>query len=82
MPHMQSALITCHCRCCCCCCCCRHFDRQQASTGPSVPPAVLQRLALLEGKLTWLVYICGALVGGYSWSDASSQDGEEAIDAR
>lgn len=36
---------------------------------------------LLEGKLTWLVYMIGAMVGGYSWSDASASDGEETIDA-
>lgn len=54
----------------------------QAASGQHVAPAVLQTLTSLEGKLTWLVYIGGALVGGYSWSDASSQDGEEAIDAR
>ncbi|CAM9433954.1 unnamed protein product [Ascophyllum nodosum] len=37
--------------------------------------------AVLEGKLTWLVYMIGAMVGGYSWSDASASDGEETIDA-
>lgn len=36
---------------------------------------------MLEGKLTWLVYMIGAMVGGYSWSDASASDGEETIDA-
>eukprot|EP00611_Tribonema_gayanum_P000066 TRINITY_DN1003_c0_g1_i5.p1 TRINITY_DN1003_c0_g1~~TRINITY_DN1003_c0_g1_i5.p1 ORF type:complete len:1118 (+),score=547.47 TRINITY_DN1003_c0_g1_i5:341-3694(+) len=54
---------------------------QHAGAGHAQSPALLQRLATLEGQLTWLVYICGALVGGYSWSDATSQDGEEAIDA-
>lgn len=37
--------------------------------------------AVLEGKLTWLVYMIGAMVGGYSWSDASASDGEEIVDA-
>ena len=37
--------------------------------------------SVLEGKLTWLVYMIGAMVGGYSWSDASASDGEETIDA-
>lgn len=45
------------------------------------PPAVQQQALVLEGKLTWLVYIFGAVVGGYSWSDATASDGEETIDA-
>lgn len=40
-----------------------------------------QQQSVLEGKLTWLVYMIGAMVGGYSWSDASASDGEETIDA-
>jgi len=44
-------------------------------------PTMIQRFNLLEGKLTWLVYICSSLVSGYSWSETSSNDGEEAIDA-
>ncbi len=50
------------------------------TTGLSATTA-MQQLTLLEGKLTWLVYIVGATVGGYCWSDASTSDGVESIDA-
>ncbi|CAM9433151.1 unnamed protein product, partial [Chrysoparadoxa australica] len=49
--------------------------------GPHAHPDVQQRGALLEGKLIWLVYIAGAVVSGFSWSDASANEGEETIDA-
>jgi exportin-7 len=39
-------------------------------------------MAVVEGQMTWLVYISGAIVGGYSWSDSGSAEGEEVIDAR
>ncbi|CAN0559950.1 unnamed protein product, partial [Laminaria digitata] len=45
------------------------------------PRQALGQQSVLEGKLTWLVYMIGAMVGGYSWSDASASDGEETIDA-
>jgi exportin-7 len=52
-------------------------------TNPtSAAPAELQqRVALIEGQLTWLTYIVGATVGGHSWSSAHMAEGEEAIDA-
>ncbi|CAN0057585.1 unnamed protein product, partial [Discosporangium mesarthrocarpum] len=42
---------------------------------------VQPQMVLLEGKLTWLVYMVAAIISGYSWSDASATDGEETIDA-
>jgi hypothetical protein len=50
--------------------------------SPHSPPSVLQQMAVVEGQMTWLVYISGAIVGGYSWSDSGSAEGEEVIDAR
>jgi exportin-7 len=47
----------------------------------SAPPDVAQRLAIVEGQLTWLTYMVGTIVGGHSWSGAQMGDGEEAIDA-
>ncbi|CAM9597271.1 unnamed protein product, partial [Hapterophycus canaliculatus] len=56
----------------------------QSAVGPAYPQtngAAHGQQSVLEGKLTWLVYMIGAMVGGYSWSDASASDGEETIDA-
>jgi exportin-7 len=47
----------------------------------SAPPEVRQRVAIIEGQLTWLTYMVGAIVGGHSWSSAHMAAGEETIDA-
>jgi exportin-7 len=47
----------------------------------SAPPDVQQRVAIIEGQLTWLTYMIGAIVGGHSWSSAHMAAGEETIDA-
>lgn len=47
----------------------------------SAPADVQQRVAIVEGQLTWLTYIVGTIVGGHSWSSAHMGDGEESIDA-
>ena len=47
----------------------------------SAPTDVQQRIAIVEGQLTWLTYMVGAIVGGHSWSSAHSSDGQETIDA-
>lgn len=47
----------------------------------SAPADVQQRVAIVEGQLTWLTYMVGAIVGGHSWSSAHMTDGEETIDA-
>jgi exportin-7 len=38
-------------------------------------------MSVVEGQLTWLTYIVGAIIGGQSWSSAQMEDGEEIIDA-
>lgn len=47
----------------------------------SAPTDVQQTMAIIEGQLTWLTYMVGAIVGGHSWSSAHMGEGEEAIDA-
>jgi exportin-7 len=47
----------------------------------SAPPDAQQTMAIIEGQLTWLTYMVGAIVGGHSWSSAHTGEGEEAIDA-
>jgi exportin-7 len=47
----------------------------------SAPQDVQQRMAIIEGQLTWLSYIVGTIVGGHSWSSAHMGEGEETIDA-
>lgn len=47
----------------------------------SAPINVQQRVSVIEGQLTWLTYIIGAIVGGHSWSSAHMGEGEESIDA-
>lgn len=51
------------------------------NSSNSAPADVQQRLATIEGQLTWLTYLVGAIVGGHSWSSAHMGDGEETIDA-
>lgn len=52
-----------------------------ANPTASSPPDVQQRVAIIEGQLTWLTYMVGAIVGGHSWSAAHMAAGEETIDA-
>lgn len=47
----------------------------------SAPNEVQQQLAIIEGQLTWLTFMVGAIVGGHSWSSAHIGEGEERIDA-
>ena len=47
----------------------------------TAPQDVQQQMAIIEGQLTWLTYMVGAIVGGHSWSSAHMGEGEEAIDA-
>lgn len=51
------------------------------SPTSSAPNDIQQSMAVMEGQLTWLIYIVGAVVGGHSWSSAHMGEGEEAIDA-
>lgn len=52
-----------------------------ANATTTAPADVQQRMAIIEGQLTWLTYMVGAVVGGHSWSSAQMADGEESIDA-
>ena len=47
----------------------------------SAPPNIAQQAAILEGQLTWLTYISGAIIGGHSWSSSRIGNGEETLDA-
>mmetsp|Transcript_8389 Transcript_8389/g.12050 ORF Transcript_8389/g.12050 Transcript_8389/m.12050 type:complete len:1106 (+) Transcript_8389:82-3399(+) len=51
------------------------------SSTESAPQNVAQQVNVLEGQLTWLTYICGAIVGGHSWSSSRIGNGEETLDA-
>lgn len=51
------------------------------SSTDSAPPNVAHQVAVLEGQLTWLTYICGSIVGGHSWSSSRIGNGEETLDA-
>ena len=46
-----------------------------------VDQATMMKLQGLEGQLTWLVYMIGAIVGGHNWSTSHLDEGEETIDA-
>jgi exportin-7 len=47
----------------------------------NAPQDVQQRMAIIEGQLTWLTYLVGTIVGGHSWSSAHMGEGEETINA-
>jgi len=47
----------------------------------NAPADVRGQITIVEGQLTWLTYMIGALVGGHSWSSAHLGDGDETIDA-
>jgi len=51
------------------------------SSTESAPQNVAQQVNVIEGQLTWLTYICGAIVGGHSWSSSRIGNGEETLDA-
>jgi len=52
-----------------------------ASSTSAAPQEHQKRVLLLEGQLTWLTYMIGAIVGGHSWSSVSMGDGDESLDA-
>lgn len=51
------------------------------SSTESAPSNVARQVNVVEGQLTWLTYICGAIVGGHSWSSSRIGNGEETLDA-
>ncbi|KAG7356446.1 Importin-beta N-terminal domain containing protein [Nitzschia inconspicua] len=55
----------------------------QLGNGPtsSAPADAQQSMLIVEGQLTWLTYMVGAIIGGHSWSSSHMGDGEETIDA-
>mmetsp|Transcript_37396 Transcript_37396/g.101262 ORF Transcript_37396/g.101262 Transcript_37396/m.101262 type:complete len:805 (-) Transcript_37396:279-2693(-) len=54
----------------------------QALAGNIQPdPQLVQRVEILEGQLTWMMYMIGAIIGGLSWNTGPAHEGEEAIDA-
>lgn len=42
---------------------------------------VIKQIAIIEGQLTWLMYMVGAIIGAHSWSSSRLDDGDEGIDA-
>ena len=52
-----------------------------SSSTDSAPQHIAEQMAILEGQLTWLTYMVGAIVGGHSWSSSKIGDGEETLDA-
>ncbi len=52
-----------------------------AASGQSSSPDISKQIAIIEGQLTWLTYMIGAIVGGHSWSSAHLDEGDETIDA-
>jgi len=57
------------------------MGRMGSNPTSSAPNDVQQTVAIIEGQLTWLTYIVGAIVGGHSWSSAHMGEGDETIDA-
>eukprot|EP00586_Coscinodiscus_wailesii_P002586 CAMPEP_0172484254 /NCGR_PEP_ID=MMETSP1066-20121228/11629_1 /TAXON_ID=671091 /ORGANISM="Coscinodiscus wailesii, Strain CCMP2513" /LENGTH=1123 /DNA_ID=CAMNT_0013248627 /DNA_START=273 /DNA_END=3644 /DNA_ORIENTATION=+ len=52
-----------------------------STSTDNAPQDIANRVAILEGQLTWLTYIVGSIVGGHSWSNSHMGDGNETIDA-
>ena len=50
-------------------------------TTANAPAELRGQVMIIEGQLTWLTYMIGAIVGGHSWSSAHLGDGDETIDA-
>lgn len=57
------------------------MGRMGTSPTSSAPADIQQQMAIIEGQMTWLTYMVGAIVGGHSWSSAHMGEGEETIDA-
>ena len=47
----------------------------------NAPSDAARTIILLEGQMTWLTYLVGAIIGGHSWSASHMTTGEETIDA-
>ena len=61
-----------------------HHEQAQAAAlagagagarAPPLPPEAAQRVRLLEGQLTWLVYIVAAILGGVTWQSGGGGGG-------
>lgn len=52
----------------------------QLQANSMVAQDLQAQIDVIEGKLTWLVHMCAALVGAFQWSEAT-RDGEETMDA-
>lgn len=52
-----------------------------SSSTENAPADVSRQICIIEGQLTWLTYMIGAIVGGHSWSSAHLGDGDETIDS-
>jgi len=66
--------------------CMQHYQELLGMVGQSAQPSleVSQRIQVIEGQLTWMCYMIGAIMGGISWNSTAAltnQDGEESIDA-
>jgi exportin-7 len=57
------------------------MGRMGTNSTSSAPADIQQQMAIIEGQMTWLTYMIGAIVGGHSWSSAHMGEGEETIDA-
>eukprot|EP00934_Nitzschia_sp_Nitz4_P008361 Nitzschia sp. Nitz4//scaffold85_size83877//26190//29710//NITZ4_005223-RA/size83877-augustus-gene-0.148-mRNA-1//1//CDS//3329559119//8351//frame0 len=57
------------------------IGRMGSNPTSSAPSDIQEQMAIMEGQLTWLTYMVGAIVGGHSWSSAHMGEGEETIDA-
>lgn len=51
------------------------------SLGPPQTAEAARRVDIMDGQLTWLVYMVGAIIGGHSSTDIHTTEGQEAIDA-
>mmetsp|Transcript_12963 Transcript_12963/g.18933 ORF Transcript_12963/g.18933 Transcript_12963/m.18933 type:complete len:1115 (-) Transcript_12963:105-3449(-) len=52
-----------------------------SSSTENAPADISRQICIIEGQLTWLTYMIGAIVGGHSWSSAHLGDGDETIDS-
>lgn len=62
----------------------RAYEEKVLKNSTSHPPPsqeVARQIEVLDGQLTWVVYMVGAIIGGHSTTELHGSEGQESIDA-
>eukprot|EP01041_Mallomonas_annulata_P002473 gene2473-4803_t len=59
-----------------------HYEKSVQITGSGITSAIQHQLKLLEGRMTWLTYMVGAVIGAQATGDARKNKSEQIWDGQ